>query len=64
MQVRDHYVQSLNDYRARLAANGANTQACEGKRVLMETDEHVLNWMSGSTANDANVNANVTIRNR
>jgi len=30
----------------------------------METDEHVLNRMSGSTANDANVNANVTIRNR
>jgi hypothetical protein len=50
MQARDRYVQSLNDYRACLAANGANTQACEGKRVLMETDEHVLN----SAANDAN----------
>jgi hypothetical protein len=56
VQARDRYHQSLNDYRACLAANGANTQACEGKRVLMETDEHVWNSMFGNAnnANDAN----------
>ena len=35
-----HYHQSLADYRACLAANEANPHACDGKRLLMETDEH------------------------
>jgi hypothetical protein len=37
VDARAHYQQSLEAYRACLTANGANPQACEGKRVLLET---------------------------
>jgi len=36
------YQKSAADDRACLAANSTNVQACESKRLLMETDERVL----------------------
>jgi len=41
--ARTKYQQSLADYRSCLTANNANVQACEGKRLIMETDEKAFN---------------------
>ena len=37
------YDQSVTDYRACLSANQTNVRACDGKRLLMETDERSYN---------------------
>jgi hypothetical protein len=42
VDAQDHYQQLLADYRACLAANNANPQACESRRLLMETDERAV----------------------
>jgi hypothetical protein len=37
--ARERYEQSSADYRACLAANSSDVRACEGKRLVMETNE-------------------------
>jgi glutamine synthetase len=61
VDAQNHYQQSLADYRACLAANNANPQACEGKRLLMETDEHALD---NSRIRAPSENYDITVRNR
>ena len=47
MNAQAHYRQSLADYRACLAANDATPQACEAKRVLVETDARAMDKAYG-----------------
>jgi hypothetical protein len=41
--ARLNYEKSVADYRACLVANQANVRACDGKRLIMETDERAFN---------------------
>jgi hypothetical protein len=70
IDTRAHYQQSLADYRACLAANEATPQACEGKRLLLETDEKALANSGMHSLGEAayggpgGPNYDITVRNR
>jgi hypothetical protein len=61
VDAQAHYQQSLADYRACLAANNANPQACEGRRLLMETDEHAADK---ARIGNPSRNYDITVRDR
>ena len=44
-ETRQHYAQSIADYRACLTANQTGTQACEAKRLVMEKNETDLDQL-------------------
>jgi hypothetical protein len=58
VQARQNYEHSTADYRACLAANTASPQACDGKRLIMETDER--HWQNLSTDLKGRLNPNNT----
>ena len=45
-ETRQHYAQSIADYRVCLAANQTDTRACDAKRLIMEKDETDLDQLS------------------
>ena len=61
MDAQSHYNQSLADYRACLAANDATPQACEAKRVLVETDSRAMDKAYGHPDGG---NYDIIVRNR
>jgi hypothetical protein len=64
IDARAEYQKSLDEYRACLQANGNNVQACEGKRVLMETNERAYNNMSAAITQGGNTTSNVIVQSR
>jgi hypothetical protein len=44
-ETRQHYAQSIADYRVCLAANQTDTQACDAKRLVMEKNETDLDQL-------------------
>jgi hypothetical protein len=62
MDDRAHYRQSVADYRDCLAANTASPQqACESKRLIMETNERATNPHNPI---EAVIDGDITVRNR
>jgi hypothetical protein len=70
LDAQAHYQQSLADYRACLSTNSANPQACEGKRLLMETDANATANTALHSGGEAifggsgEQNYDITVRNR
>jgi len=63
VDARQNYQKSLADYRACLEANSANVSACEGKRLIMETDERAFNNMAAGVQG-GNTTSNVIVQGR
>lgn len=64
VDARENYQRSLAEYRACLEANSANVPACEGKRLIMETDERAFNNMSAGIQQGGNRTGNLIIQGR
>jgi hypothetical protein len=55
VDARTRYQQSVADYRACVDANGNNLRACEGKRAIVEADEHAYNNLQAGAPSTSNV---------
>ena len=53
--ARQRYEQSSSAYRACLTENPVNVHACDGKRLIMDTDEREYNTLRASTADNIEV---------
>jgi ABC-type uncharacterized transport system auxiliary subunit len=62
IQTRQAYEQSASAYRECLIANQANPQACEGKQVVMDADEHYLETFQPT--DNISTRSTVTVQSR
>jgi hypothetical protein len=64
VDAREHYQQSLANYRVCLTAHPDNAKACESQRLIMEADERAYNDLTAGAQQGATRAHNIVIQNR